>query len=75
MLYGLASGQAQTRREVGRLLGVPRHPITHWLARYEVGGLAALLEVYVPAGKPLSRPPDVLAACADDRPATVGGER
>jgi transposase len=62
MLYLLASGQAQTRRDVAQLLGVHRNTIGHWLARYEAGGLEALLDVYVPAGKPLSLPPDVLAA-------------
>jgi transposase len=47
---------------VAQLLGVHRNTIGHWLARYEAGGLDALLDVYVPAGKPLSLPPDVLAA-------------
>jgi transposase len=62
MLYWLASGQAQTRRDVAQLLGVHRNTIGHWLARYEAGGLDALLELYVPAGQPLSLPPEVLAA-------------
>jgi transposase len=62
MLYLLASGQAQTRRDVAQLLGVHRNTIGHWLSLYEAGGLEALLEVYTPAGKPLSLPPDVLAA-------------
>jgi transposase len=62
MLYLLASGQAQTRQDVARLLGVHRHTIGHWLAIYEAGGLEALLAVYVPAGKPVSLPPDVLDA-------------
>src|ERR671914_2572730 len=62
MLYLLASGQAQTRQDVARLLGVHRNTIGHWLALYEAGGLEALLDVYVPAGKPLSRPPGVVAA-------------
>ncbi len=62
MLYWLASGQAQTRRDVAQLLGVHRNTISHWLALYEAGGLDALLDLYVPAGKPLSLPPDVLAA-------------
>lgn len=62
LLYLLASGQAQTRQDVARLLGVHRNTIGHWLALYEAGGLEALLDVYVPAGKPLSLPPDVLAA-------------
>jgi transposase len=62
MLYLLASGQAHTRREVAQLLGVHRHTIGHWLARYATGGLETLLDLYVPAGKPLSLPPHVLAA-------------
>jgi putative transposase len=64
MLYLLASGQAQTRRDVAPLLGVHRHTIGHWLARYTKGGLETLLDLYVPPGKPLSLPPDVLAALA-----------
>lgn len=62
MLYLLASGQAHTRQDVAQLLGVHRNTVGHWLAIYEAGGLAALLALYVPAGKPLSLPPDVLAA-------------
>ena len=62
MLYLLASGQAQTRQDVARLLGVHRNTIGHWLAIYETGGLAALLAVYVPAGKPISLSPGVLAS-------------
>ena len=62
MLYLLASGQAQTRQELARLLGVHRNTIGHWLARYAAGGVATLLDLYVPPGKPLSLPPDVLAA-------------
>jgi transposase len=62
MLYLLASGQAHTRQEVAQLLGVHRNTIGHWLVLYESGGLDALLALYVPAGKPVSLPPDVLAA-------------
>jgi transposase len=62
MLYPLASGQAPTRQAVAQLLGVHRTTVGHWLAIYEAGGLEALLVLYVPAGKPLSLPPDVLAA-------------
>jgi transposase len=62
MLYRLASGQAQTRQDVAPLLGVHRHTIGHWLTLYEAGGLEALRARYVPAGNPLSLPPDVLAA-------------
>jgi transposase len=62
MLYLLASGQAHERQEVARLLGVHRNTIGRWLAMYAAGGLAALLATYVPAGKPVSLAPDVLAS-------------
>ena len=32
MLYLLASGQAGTRQDVARLLGVHRHTMSQWLA-------------------------------------------
>jgi len=64
MLYWLASGQAHTRQDVAQLLGVHRNTVGHWLASYEAGGLAAWLALYVPAGKPRSLPPEVLAAIA-----------
>jgi putative transposase len=62
MLYMLASGRAQSRQDVAQLLGVHRNTIGHWLAIYEAGGLAALLDVYRPPGKPVSLPLEVLAA-------------
>jgi transposase len=62
MLYLLASGQAHTRQDVARLLGVHRNTISHWLAVYATGGLAALLATYVPPGKPVSLAPEVLAS-------------
>jgi transposase len=62
MLYLLASGQAQTRQEVARLLGIHRNTIGRWLALYAAGGLDALLDTYVPMGKPVSLAPDVLAS-------------
>jgi transposase len=62
MLYLLASGHVQTRQAAAQLLGVHRHTVGHWLAIYEAHGLEALLDLYVPAGKPLSLPPGVLAA-------------
>jgi hypothetical protein len=64
MLYLLASGQAPTREEVAQLLGVHRHTVGHWRALYDAGGLEALWALYVPAGKPLSLPPEVLASLA-----------
>jgi transposase len=62
MLYLLASGQAHTRQEVAQLLGVHRNTIGRWLALYAAGGLDALLATYVPAGKPVSLAPAVLAS-------------
>jgi transposase len=57
-LYLLASGQARSRQEVATLLSLDRNTIGRWLARYERGGLEALLAVYIPAGKrkPLTPP-------------------
>jgi transposase len=62
MLYLLATGQAHTRQDVARLLGVHRNTIGRWLAIYAAGGLDALLATYVPAGKPVSLAPAVLAS-------------
>lgn len=61
MLDLLASGQARTRQDVAHLLGVHRHTIGRWLASYASGGLDASLALYVPAGKPPSLAPAVLA--------------
>jgi transposase len=62
MLSLLASRQAQSRQQVARLLGVQRNTIGRWLARYAAGDLEALLQTYVPAGKPVSLAPAVLAS-------------
>ena len=62
MLYVLASGQAQTRQQVANLRGISRNTVGHWLARYEMGGLSALLDIYIPPGKPVSLAPEVLAS-------------
>jgi transposase len=62
MLYLVASGQAHTRQDVAHLLGVHRNTIGRWLAIYAAGGLDALLATYVPAGKPISLAPGVLAS-------------
>jgi putative transposase len=62
MLYLLVTRQAQDRREVARLLGLHRNTIGRWLARYAAGGLDALLATYIPAGKPVSLTPAVLAS-------------
>jgi transposase len=62
MLYLLASDQAHSRQEVARLLGVHRNTVSRWLALYAAGGLGAVLATYVPAGKPVSLTPHVLAS-------------
>jgi transposase len=62
LLYLLASGQAHNRQEGAALLGVHRNTIGRWLALYAAGGLEALLATYVPAGKPVSLTPAVLAS-------------
>ena len=72
MLYLLASGQASTRQDVVRLLGVPRHPMSQWLAVYAAGGLAALLAPYVPRGRPVSLAPEVLASLEQARRRPAG---
>jgi Homeodomain-like domain len=60
-LFLFASHQATTRQEVARLLGVHRHTIGRWIDCYVAGGLSALLDIYVPAGKAPTLPPSVLA--------------
>jgi transposase len=60
-LFLFASRQATTRQEVAALLGLHRQTIGHWMADYAVGGLSALLDIYVPSGKPPTLPAPVLA--------------
>jgi transposase len=62
MLYLLATGQAHTRQDVAHLLGVHRNTIGRCLAIDAAGGLGALLAPYVPAGKPVSLAPAMLAS-------------
>jgi putative transposase len=50
-LYLLTSGQARRRHQVATLLGLDRNTIGRWLSLYAQGGLPALLDIYVPAGK------------------------
>lgn len=60
-LFVLASGQARTRGDVATLLGVDRNTVGRWLVRYDHGGLAQLLALYVAPGKPPALRPDQLA--------------
>jgi hypothetical protein len=61
-LYLLASGQAHTRQDVARLLGVHRNTSSRWLAIYAVRGLDALWAIDLPMGKPGSLAPAVPAS-------------
>ena len=61
LLYLLATGQARRRGQAAHLLGVERNTIGRWLTRYTQGGLDALLDVYVPAGKAPALAPQQLA--------------
>lgn len=65
MLYLMVSGQATTRRDIAVLLGVNRATISTWLDTYTAGGLAALLTVYIPAGKPAPLNDEQLAQLHD----------
>ena len=60
-LFLFASRQATTRQEAAHLLGVHRQTIGRWMTAYTEGGLPALLDIYVPAGKPPALPAPVLA--------------
>ena len=62
MRYLLASSQAATRQDVAHLLGVSRNTVGRWLALYETGGVAALLAIYKPSGKPPSLAPEILSS-------------
>lgn len=59
-LYLFASGQVRYRTEAAQLLGVDRNTLAAWLDIYQHGGLAALLDVYIPAGKPKPLTPEQL---------------
>jgi hypothetical protein len=67
MLYLLVGGQAHTRQDVTHILGVHRQTIGRWLAISSSGGLDAVLATYVPAGKPVSLAPAVLASLGHAR--------
>ena len=58
----LARGQAHRRQDVAQLLGIHRHTSGRWLAIYAAGGLQALGATSVPAGKPVSLAPAILAS-------------
>ncbi len=53
-LYLLKSGQAQSRMQVGQLLGVSRRTVGEWLDRYEAEGIEGLLEIRTPSNRAYS---------------------
>jgi transposase len=69
---GSICGPARPGRPAAQLLGLHRHTVSPWLARYEAGGLDACLALYGSAGKPPSRPPHGLAAPAPALPQPAG---
>ena len=62
MLSLLSRGQAHTRQAVARRLVVHRNTGGRWLALYAAGGLDSRLATDIPAGKPISLAPAVLAS-------------
>ncbi len=60
MLFLIASAQATNRTQLSALLGVSRNTVASWLRHYTSGGIPALLDVYVPAGKAPALTPDQL---------------
>ena len=60
-LYLLATHQAHSRSALAKQLGVSRNTVAAWLRTYVAGGLPALLDVYIPAGKPPALTADQLA--------------
>jgi hypothetical protein len=44
----VARGQAQHRKAMASLFGVPRHSVAAWLAAYAAGGLDQALRSHVP---------------------------
>src|SRR5690606_11329767 len=61
-LYMLKSGQFDTREAVADSLGVHRHTITRWLAKYRRGGLNELLTIRTRPNRQRVVPDKVLRA-------------
>jgi transposase len=67
LLVLLRSGQARSRGDAATHLGVHRNSVQDWLARYERGGLEAMLEIGTPGARPGQRvlAPAVLKALTE----------
>ena len=60
LLFLIASRQVRSRSQLAHVLGITRNTVASWLASYQHGGLDALLDLYVPAGKaPTLTPPQL----------------
>lgn len=59
-LYLRQTGQAQTRRELAALLGCNESTIYRWFCIYQTEGLAGLLQIKTPPGKPSKLPATAL---------------
>lgn len=64
-LFLLASGQARSRSEVARVLGVNREAVSRWLDRYAAGGLEAMLTLPTFPGRKRALSDDQLAALGE----------
>jgi transposase len=59
-LYLRQTGQVQTRRELAKLLGCNESTIYRWFCTYRSEGLAGLLLISTPPGKPSKLPKQAL---------------
>ena len=59
-LYLRKTGQAQTRRELAKLLGCNESTIYRWFCTYQSEGMTGLLQIKTSPGKPSLLPPNVL---------------
>jgi transposase len=57
-LYLLKSGQAKSRTQAGKLLGISRRTVGEWLDRYEQGGLERLLQIDTHTNRTYSLTPE-----------------
>ncbi len=57
-LYLIRTGQAGSRREIARLLGVGKKAVGAWLERYEAEGLEGMLEIRTHTNRAYSLTPE-----------------
>ena len=57
-LYLIQTGQANSRREIARLLGVGKKAVGAWLDRYEAEGLDGLLQIRTHTNRKYSLTPE-----------------